>query len=178
MTEHLKSLVRTIPDFPEPGIMFRDVTTLFADPAGMAGSIRGMVDHAGAFPKFDCVAGIEARGFILGAALAIELGVGFVPLRKKGKLPGATLHEDYALEYGTDTLEVHQDAINEGDRVLLIDDLIATGGTALAAHRLVTRAGGIVPAAFFVIDLPELGGAAKLRAAGLEVRVLMDFDGA
>lgn len=178
MTKDLKPLVRTIPDFPEPGIQFRDVTTLFADPDGMAGAVRGLADFAADFQRVDMVAGIEARGFILGAALAIELGVGFVPLRKKGKLPGATLAENYELEYGTDTLEIHDDAISAGDRVLIVDDLIATGGTALAAHRLVTRAGGIAPAALFVIDLPELGGAAKLREAGLAVKALMEFDGA
>ncbi len=177
MTDQLKSLVRTIPDFPKPGIQFRDVTTLFSDPAGMSGAVKALAAMAGSYERVDLVAGIEARGFILGAALAIELGVGFVPVRKKGKLPGATIEESYELEYGTDTLEVHLDAIRPGNRVLLIDDLIATGGTALAAHRLIERAGGDVPAALFVIDLPDLGGADRLRAAGLAVSVLMDFEG-
>jgi len=177
MTKGLKSLVRTIPDFPKPGIQFRDVTTLFADPDGMAGSVRALADAAKIYHPIDAVAGIEARGFILGAALAIELGVGFIPVRKKGKLPGETISEEYELEYGTDVLEIHTDAVKPGARVLLIDDLIATGGTALAAHRLIERAGGAVSAAMFVIDLPDLGGADRLRAAGLDVSVLMDFEG-
>ncbi len=177
MTDHLKALVRTIQDFPKPGIQFRDVTTLFSDPAGMSGAVKALAAMAGEYDKVDIVAGIEARGFILGAALAIELGVGFVPVRKKGKLPGATIEETYQLEYGTDTLELHLDAIKQGHRVLLIDDLIATGGTALAAHRLIKRAGGEVPAALFVIDLPDLGGADRLREVGLAVSVLMDFEG-
>lgn len=177
MTKDLKSLVRTIPDFPKPGIQFRDVTTLFADPDGMAGSVRALADAAADYQRIDVVAGIEARGFILGAALAIELGVGFVPVRKKGKLPGETISEEYELEYGTDILEIHKDAIKPGARVLIIDDLIATGGTALAAHKLIKRAGGEIPAAMFVIDLPDLGGADRLRDAGLAVSVLMDFEG-
>ncbi len=172
----LKSLVRTIPDYPKPGVMFRDITTLIAAPEGLAGAVEGLIA-----PFRDSgvtlVTGIEARGFILGGAAAHALGVGFVPIRKKGKLPARTIGQDYALEYGVDTIEVHADAIRAGDRVLVIDDLIATGGTAEAAVDLVRRSGGTVVAAAFVIDLPDLGGAARLVARDVTVHTLIAFEG-
>ena len=158
----IKALIRTIPDYPKPGIQFRDITTLIASPVGLRASVDGLVLpflEAG----IDKVVGIEARGFILGGAVAHELGRGFVPIRKKGKLPARTIGQEYSLEYGVDTIEIHADAIGAGDRVLLVDDLIATGGTAEAATELIRRSGGELVAAAFVIDLPDLGGA---RAAG------------
>ena len=173
--DDLKALVRTIPDYPRPGIQFRDITTLLLDAGGFAaavdrsaGSVRTPVD---------LVAAIEARGFLFGAALAVKLGCGLLLIRKDGKLPGQTIAEDYALEYGSDRLAVHVDACTPGARVLIVDDLLATGGTALAAARLVRRAGGEVAGARFVIDLPELGGAQALRADGIEVQALMEFEG-
>ncbi|SHO62612.1 adenine phosphoribosyltransferase [Pseudoxanthobacter soli DSM 19599] len=172
----LAALVRTIPDYPKPGVMFRDITTLIANPAGLRAAVDGLV-----WPFLDArvslVAGIEARGFILGGAVAHELGRGFVPIRKKGRLPAKTIGQDYALEYGVDTIEVHADAIRPGDRVLVVDDLIATGGTAEAAIDLVRRSGGEVVAAAFIIDLPDLGGADRLRAKGVAVRTLISFEG-
>ena len=172
----LKDLVRTIPDYPKEGIQFRDITTLLADARGFRAAIDELV-----WPFLDTeiafVAGIEARGFILGGAVAHELGCGFIPLRKKGKLPGEVIAQDYTLEYGADTIEVHADAIASGDRILLVDDLIATGGTARAAADLVHRSGGDLVAAAFVIDLPELGGAQALVDAGLQVHALMAFEG-
>lgn len=168
--------IRTIPDFPEPGILFRDVTTLFADPRGMRLAVDQLLaPYAGT--RIDAVAGLEARGFILGGAVAHQLGTGFVPLRKKGKLPGATWEQDYALEYGTATLEVHRDALPEGARVLLVDDLLATGGTAQAGVALLERLGCAVVGCAFVIDLPDLGGRTLLETAGLEVHALCAFDG-
>ena len=172
----IKQAVRTIPDHPKPGIMFRDITTLLGD----ARAFRRVVDelvqpHAGA--RIDKVAGIEARGFILGGAVAHQLSVGFAPVRKKGKLPWRTVAQDYALEYGADTVEMHEDAVKPGERVLLVDDLIATGGTAGAALSLIERLGGQVSGASFVIDLPELGGADKLRQLGVPVHALCAFDG-
>lgn len=172
----LQHLVRTIPDYPRPGVMFRDITTLIADPAGLAGAVEGLIAPFRA-SGVTLVAGIEARGFILGGAAALALGVGFVPIRKKGKLPAKTIGQDYALEYGVDTIEVHADAIGAGDRVLVVDDLIATGGTAAAAVDLVRRSGGTVVAASFVIDLPELGGAARLVARNVHVHTLIAFEG-
>jgi adenine phosphoribosyltransferase len=173
---HLRDLVRTIPDHPKPGILFRDITTLIADPVGLRSAVDGLLlPYLSA--KVDRVAGIEARGFILGGAVAHELGRGFVPIRKKGKLPWKTIGQDYSLEYGTDRMEMHADAIAPGDRVLLIDDLIATGGTAEAAVQLIRRSGGEVVAAAFVVDLPDLGGADKLRAAGVGVHSLIAFEG-
>ena len=172
----LASHIRTIPDYPKPGILFRDITTLL----GHAGAFRRAVDelvqpYAGA--KIDKIAGMEARGFILGGAVAHQLSAGFVPLRKKGKLPHTTLSVAYSLEYGVDEMEIHTDAVVKGERVLLVDDLIATGGTAEGAVKLLRSAGAEVAAAVFVIDLPELGGADKLRAMGVEVRTLMAFAG-
>ncbi|MBB5519164.1 adenine phosphoribosyltransferase [Amphiplicatus metriothermophilus] len=172
----LKSVIRTIPDYPKPGIMFRDITTLLADARGFRRAVDELVQPlAGA--KIDKVAGIEARGFILGGAIAHQLCVGFAPVRKKGKLPYRTISESYALEYGVDEVEIHVDAIKEGDKVLLVDDLIATGGTAGAAIRLIERAGGTVVLCSFVVDLPDLGGSAKLRAMGKEVVALVQFEG-
>lgn len=171
----LRALVRTIPDFPKPGIQFRDITTLLLDPAGFAEAIESLA--ARIVHKPDLVAGIEARGFAIGAALAQRLGAGLLLIRKDGKLPGATIAEDYALEYGSDRLAMHVDACAPGARVLLCDDLIATGGTAQAALRLVRRAGGQVDEAAFVIDLPDLGGADTLRGQGLAVHSLLAFAG-
>lgn len=174
--DDLKALVRTVPDFPKPGIQFRDITTLIGNGPGLAASIAMLADQArGAGAEM--IAGMEARGFIFGAAVAAQLGLGFVPVRKPGKLPVPVLAIDYALEYGTDTLEVDPGAIADGARVVIIDDLIATGGTALAATQLLRRAGGVVDHALFVIDLPELGGADKLRAAAVDVQALMAFAG-
>ena len=172
----LKSLIRTIPDYPKPGIMFRDVTTLMADGQGFKAAIARLTEPYRIEP-IDVVAGIEARGFIIAGAIADRLGCGFVPVRKKGKLPWRTISQDYALEYGTDTLEMHEDALARGKRVLLVDDLIATGGTAEAAVSLIGRLGGQVMGASFIIDLPELGGAQRLRDKGVEVQALMAFEG-
>ena len=172
----LKSVIRTIPDYPRPGIMFRDVTTLLGDARGFRRAIDELVQPlAGA--KIDKVAGIEARGFILGGAIAHQLSIGFVPVRKKGKLPYKTIAESYELEYGVDEVEIHVDAVKKSEKVLLVDDLIATGGTATAAIRLIERAGGEVVLCSFVVDLPELGGADKLRRMGKEVVALVAFDG-
>ncbi|NVE95494.1 adenine phosphoribosyltransferase [Altererythrobacter lutimaris] len=175
--EELKSLIRTVPDFPEPGIQFRDITTLIGHGVGLKASIAHLakrVDASGA----QAIAGMEARGFIFGAAVAVELGLGFIPVRKPGKLPIETIGIDYALEYGTDRLEIDPSAIYADQYVVIVDDLIATGGTALAAAQLLRQAGARVSHAHFVIDLPELGGAEKLRAADIMVDALMDFEGA
>ena len=168
--------IRTIPDYPKPGIQFRDITTLLANPAAYRETIDQLVAP---YLKsgIDRVVGIEARGFILGGALADRLHAGFVPVRKKGKLPHETLRVAYALEYGTDEIEIHRDAVARGERVLLIDDLIATGGTALAAVELLHTLGATIVAAAFVIDLPELGGSEKLRARGIATHTLISFDG-
>ncbi|HWA68599.1 MAG TPA: adenine phosphoribosyltransferase [Rhizomicrobium sp.] len=171
-----KSVIRTIPDYPKPGIMFRDITTLLGNPRAFRAAVDAMVQpHCGA--KIDAVAGLEARGFILGGAVAHQLGVGFIPVRKKGKLPFSVIGEDYSLEYGTDRIEIHTDAITPGDNVLLVDDLIATGGTAMAGINLLERAGAKVIGCSFVIDLPELGGADKLRKRGMAVSSLVAFEG-
>ncbi len=172
----LKSLIRTIPDHPKPGIQFRDVTTLMKDPAGFGRAIDLLAQRYGG-QEIRLVAGIESRGFIVGAALAHRLGAGFVPIRKKGKLPGPVIHEDYALEYGTDRVEMHVDAINPGERVLLVDDLIATGGTAEAALNLIARLGGVVVETAFLVDLPDLGGRRRLEALGQKVFSLTEFEG-
>jgi adenine phosphoribosyltransferase len=171
-----KTVIRTIPDYPKKGIMFRDITTLLGNPRAFRRAVDELVQpHAGA--KIDAVAGLEARGFILGGAVAHQLCVGFVPVRKKGKLPHTVIGEDYALEYGTDRVEIHTDAIKPGDQVLLVDDLIATGGTAMAGIKLLERAGAKVIGCSFVIDLPELGGSEKLRALGMKVSSLVAFEG-
>ena len=171
----LKALIRTIPDHPRPGIQFRDVTTLLLDAKGFAAATDRLADAVGEAP--DLVAGIEARGFVVGAALAQKLGCGLLLIRKQGKLPGATIAEDYALEYGTDRLAMHVDACAPGARILLADDLIATGGTALAALRLVRRAGAVATGAAFLVDLPDLGGADALRREGLDIHALVAFEG-
>jgi len=171
----IAALIRTIPDFPKPGIQFRDITTLLLDPGGLAMTIERL---AGLHPgPFDMVAGIEARGFIFGAAVAHALGTGLVLIRKDGKLPGRTVAVDYALEYGEDRIEMHEDAVVPGARVLLVDDLIATGGTALAAIRLLRKAGAEVKGAAFVIDLPDLGGAGRIADEGVPVGTLVAFEG-
>lgn len=172
----LKSLIRTIPDHPKPGIMFRDVTTLMSDAQGYKAAIARLAEPYRTEP-IDLVAGIEARGFITAGALADRLGCGFLPVRKKGKLPWKTIRQEYALEYGTDTLEVHEDALDRGKRVLIVDDLIATGGTADAAAKLIRRLGGTIIGAAFLVDLPELGGAKLLSSQGIKVHALMTFDG-
>lgn len=171
-----KQFIRAIPDHPKPGILFRDVTTLMAHAEAFKSAITEM---AAPFRdrEIDQVAGIDARGFILGGALAIELGAGFTALRKPGKLPWTTFSETYDLEYGTDELHMHTDALKSGDKVLLVDDLIATGGTAEAGLKLLRKAKADVIAASFLVDLPELGGADKLRALGLDVKTLMEFEG-
>ncbi len=172
----VRDYIRTIPDFPHEGILFRDVTTLFADAAGLKLAIDQMV--AGVDGKaVDVVVGIEARGFVLGAAMAYLMGTGFVPIRKKGKLPGPTIEEDYTLEYATATVEIHDDALSAGDRVLVVDDLLATGGTAEAGIKLLERLGAEVVALSFLVDLPELGGRRKLEALGFEVQTLCAFEG-
>ncbi|MAY20720.1 MAG: adenine phosphoribosyltransferase [Erythrobacteraceae bacterium] len=174
--EALKGLVRTVPDFPEPGIQFRDITTLIGHSEGMAASVHHLAElaRAGGAQR---IAGMEARGFIFGAAVAVAMGVGFVPVRKPGKLPIETIGIDYALEYGKDRLEMDPAAVLAGERVVIVDDLIATGGTALASVELLRQAGAVVEHALFVIDLPDLGGADKLRGAGIKVSALMDFEG-
>ncbi|MCB1518680.1 MAG: adenine phosphoribosyltransferase [Hyphomicrobiaceae bacterium] len=176
MSIDLKNYVRTIPDYPKPGILFRDITTLIEHPDGFRESVERMAsEHRGL--GITHVAGIEARGFIFGAAVAISLGVGFVPIRKSGKLPGETIGQNYALEYGVDTIEMHADVIGSVHRVLLVDDLIATGGTAIAALSLLRRTGAACDHASFVIDLPDLGGAEKMRAQGVNVHRLIEFEG-
>src|ERR1700749_4815699 len=172
----LKAAVRTIPDYPKKGILFRDITTLLADARAFRRAVDELV-HPWAGSKIDKVAGIEARGFILGGAVAHQVSAGFVPIRKKGKLPYKRVRLGYLLEYGSDEMEMHEDAVAPGDRVLLVDDLIATGGTAQAAVKLLRQMGADVLAACFIIDLPDLGGAAKLRAMDVPVRTLMTFDG-
>jgi len=172
----LKSLIRTIPDYPRPGILFRDITTLIEHPQGFKESVERLA-RAHQDLGITHVAGIEARGFIFGAGVAIEMGVGFVPIRKHGKLPGATIGQNYTLEYGVDTIEIHADVLSNVHKVLLVDDLIATGGTALAAVGLLRRTGAVVETAGFVIDLIDLGGADKLRAIGITIESLVPFPG-
>jgi adenine phosphoribosyltransferase len=172
----LKELIRTVPDFPKPGILFRDITTLIGHGPGLAAAVAMLAEQARAAGA-EAIAGIEARGFIFGAGVAAQLELGLVPVRKPGKLPVPVLALDYALEYGTDTLEIDPTAITAGQRVVLIDDLIATGGTALAAAQLLRQAGAQVDHALFVIDLPDLGGAERLRGAGLKVEALLDYPG-
>lgn len=171
-----KKLIRTIPDYPKPGIMFRDITTLLADAKGLRRAIK---DMAKPFEDegIEAVAGIEARGFILGGAIAERLECGFIPVRKKGKLPHKTIRQDYTLEYGVDAVEMHEDAVTSGLRVLIVDDLIATGGTAEAAVKLIRAAGGKVAGATFIIDLPDLGGMAKLKQHDVDGHALVAFEG-
>lgn len=174
-TDTLKALVRTIPDFPRQGIQFRDITTLLLDRVGLAGAVDALAETVGG--PVDLVAAIEARGFAIGGALAVKLGAGLLLIRKDGKLPGETIAEDYALEYGTDRLAMHVDACTPRARVLIVDDLLATGGTALAAVRLVKRAGGEVVGARFIVDLPDLGGGRALADAGVDSLSLVEFEG-
>ncbi len=172
----IAKLIRTIPNYPKEGIMFRDITTLLKDPEGFKTTINLLVAKYKNTP-IDYVAGIEARGFILGAALAFALGKGFIPVRKKGKLPGKTVTMSYDLEYGSDTIEIHEDALHNGANILLIDDLIATGGTAIGAITLIEKVGAKVVECAFVVDLPELGGAKKIQAMGHKVFALCNFEG-
>ncbi|MEM9170687.1 MAG: adenine phosphoribosyltransferase [Pseudomonadota bacterium] len=177
LQSRLKTSIRTIPDYPKPGIMFRDVTTLLLDPTAFRRAVDELVQPL-AGRKIDKVAGVEARGFILGGAVAHQLSVGFIPVRKKGKLPGETVSQTYQLEYGEDEVEIHADAVAPGERIIVVDDLVATGGTAAAAVALLERVGGHVELCSFVVDLPDLGGADKLRALGKEVQSLVSFEGA
>ncbi|MCC2096443.1 MAG: adenine phosphoribosyltransferase [Hyphomicrobiales bacterium] len=172
----LRESVRTIPDYPKPGIQFRDITTLLGQPQAFRRAVDELV-QPWAGRRIEKVAGMEARGFILGGAVAHQLSAGFIPIRKKGKLPHATVSIAYSLEYGIDEMEMHCDAVSEGERVILVDDLIATGGTAEGAVKLLQQQGADVVAACFVIDLPELGGARKIEALGVPVRTLMTFEG-
>lgn len=172
----IQDYIRTIPDFPKPGIQFRDVTTLFADPRGFRIAIDQLL-HPYAGLEIDKVAGLEARGFILGGAVAHQLSVGFVPIRKQGKLPGTTVSQSYQLEYGEAVMEVHDDAISAGERILIVDDLLATGGTAEAGIKLIERLGGDVVSTAFIIDLPDLGGRARIEALGFDVHTLCAFEG-
>ena len=176
LEDDLRRAIRTIPDYPKPGILFRDITTLLGDARAFRRAVDALVQPwAGA--KIDKVAGMEARGFILGGAVAHQLSAGFVPIRKKGKLPHQTVRMAYALEYGSDEMEIHVDAVRPGERVILVDDLIATGGTAEGAVKLLTQVGAVIEAACFIVALPELGGADRLRAMNVPVRTLVDFAG-
>ncbi|MBP7459991.1 MAG: adenine phosphoribosyltransferase [Candidatus Delongbacteria bacterium] len=176
MYDQIKSQIRTIPDWPKPGIMFRDITTLIKHPDAFAYTIDVLVERYSRL-RIQAVAGIESRGFIFGGALAHRLRTGFIPIRKKGKLPAETVVEEYELEYGTDRIEVHKDAVLPDTRVLMVDDLIATGGTAMAACRLITRLGAHVVECCFIIDLPDLGGKKRLVQAGYNVHTLVEFEG-
>jgi len=174
----IKSMIRTIPDYPKKGIMFRDITTLIQDPVGFRLVIDNLTQRyiKGDIP-FDVIVGIEARGFIMGGALSYTLGKGFVPIRKKGKLPADKVAQEYALEYGTDQIEMHRDALAPGSRVLLVDDLLATGGTALAAAALVEKVGGSIAEMAFIVDLPDVGGGKKLAEKGYRYYALTQFEG-
>ena len=172
----LASLVRTITDFPKPGIQFRDITTLIGDAAGFSESVRRLSTRAATY-RPDLIVAVEARGFLFGAAMATAMGLGVVPVRKAGKLPGVTIGVDYELEYGVDRLELHEGAVLPGHRVILVDDLLATGGTILATTALMRSVGAEVAAALFVFDLPDLGGSQRLAAAGLACETLIAFDG-
>jgi len=174
--ETLETAIRSIPDYPKPGIMFRDITTLLGDASAFRRSVDELV-HPYAGNKIDKIAGVEARGFILGGAMSHQLSAGFVPIRKKGKLPHDTVRIAYSLEYGVDEMEMHRDAVRPGEKVILVDDLIATGGTAEGAVKLLQQMGADVVAACFVIDLPDLGGRAKIEALGVPVRTLIEFEG-
>lgn len=174
--KQVQDYIRTIPDFPHEGIMFRDVTTLFADPRGFRMAIDQLL-HPYAGAAIDKVVGLEARGFILGGAVAHQLSVGFVPVRKAGKLPGRAISQTYDLEYGSAEVELHEDAIAPGERILLVDDLLATGGTAEAGIKLIEQLGGEIVSCAFIVDLPELGGRKKLLEMGMDVHAICDFDG-
>ncbi len=174
----IKSRIRTIPDYPKKGIMFRDITTLLKDPVGFRLVIDTLTQrYIHADFDFDMIVGIESRGFIIGSALAYTLGRGFVPIRKKGKLPAEVVSQEYSLEYGSDRIEIHKDALTKNERVLLIDDLLATGGTALAAAALIEKLGAIVVEMAFIVDLPEVGGKEKLLKKGYNVFALTEFEG-
>ncbi len=177
MKKSVKDYIRTIADFPHEGIMFRDVTTLFADARGFRMAIDQLL-HPYAGERIDKVVGLEARGFILGGAIAHQLTVGFVPIRKKGKLPGQTVSQAYKLEYGEAIMEIHEDALQPGERVLMVDDLLATGGTAEAGIKLIERLGAEVVGCAFIVDLPELGGRRLLELLGMNVHILCEFEGA
>jgi adenine phosphoribosyltransferase len=168
--------IRTIPDYPKPGIQFRDITTLLKDPAGFRACIDNLIERYQNKP-IDKIVGIESRGFMFAAPLAYALGIGFIPVRKPGKLPGKTMGHDYALEYGTDRIEIHDDAILPGERVLIVDDLLATGGTALAAATLVQKMNGNIVECAFLVDLPDIGGRRRLEQSGLSVFALCEFEG-
>jgi len=174
----IKSKIRTIPDYPKKGIMFRDITTLIKDPVGFRLVIDSLTQrYIHADFEFDTIVGIESRGFIIGSALAYTLGKGFIPVRKKGKLPADVEFQEYALEYGTDRIEIHKDALAEGERVILVDDLLATGGTALAAAALIEKLGAKVIEMAFIVDLPDVGGKKKIEAKGYKVFALTEFEG-
>ena len=175
-SEIIKSKIRSIPDFPKKGIIFRDITTLIQDAEGLSLVIDSLVEEY-KDAAIDKIAGVEARGFIIAGALAHRLGKGFIPVRKKGKLPYNTVSYEYELEYGTDSLEIHVDSIDEGDNVLLIDDLLATGGTSLAAAELIRKVGGNVSGMGFIVNLPDVGGEKKLRDAGYDIFTLCEFEG-
>ena len=174
--DYIRSHIRTVPDWPSPGVQFRDITPLLANPRVFRVLIDQFV-HRYFFPRPDAIAGLDARGFIIGSVVAYELGVGFVPIRKKGKLPFTTVEESYELEYGSATVEMHTDAVRAGDRVVLIDDLIATGGTMMAGMRLLERLGARIIEGAAIVDLPELGGSKKLRDGGLPLFTLVQFEG-
>ncbi|MCY0148026.1 adenine phosphoribosyltransferase [Hoeflea sp. G2-23] len=176
LSTELRAAIRTIPDYPKPGILFRDITTLLGQPRAFRRAVDGLV-HPYAGLQVSKVAGIEARGFILGGAMAHQLSAGFVPIRKKGKLPHETVRVAYSLEYGLDEMEMHKDAVAEGESVILVDDLIATGGTAEGAVKLLRQMGANIVAACFVIDLPDLGGRKKLENLGVQVRTLISYEG-
>lgn len=174
----IKSKIRTVPDYPKKGIMFRDITTLIKDPVGFRLVIDNLTQrYLSADVQYDIIAGIEARGFIMGGALSYTLGKGFVPIRKKGKLPAEVESQEYALEYGTDIIEIHKDAFKKGDRILLVDDLLATGGTALAAAALIEKLGGEVVEMSFIVNLPDVGGQKKLEDKGYKIFSLTEFEG-
>jgi len=176
----IKTRIRTVPDYPKKGIMFRDITTLIKDPVGFRLVIDNLAQHYVSDDlgfKFDTIVGVESRGFILGGALSYVLGLGFIIVRKRGKLPADTEQQEYTLEYGTDILEIHKDAINPGDRVVLVDDLLATGGTAMAAAKLVEKLGGIVEEICFIVNLPDVGGHRKLLDSGYRTFFLTEFEG-
>jgi len=174
--DYIRDAIRTIPDYPKPGVMFRDITTLWSDARGLRKVVDELVQpYAGV--RIDKVAGIEARGFVLGGAVAHQLSVGFVPIRKPGKLPFDTVGQDYELEYGTDRVEVHTDAIREGENVLMVDDLLATGGTMAASVDLIRQVGGTIVGCCCVVDLPDLGGRKRLERMGLSVMTLVEFEG-